>query len=68
MPKKLVTCPERAHLEELEYEDHPLGMLITSCTRFCPRSAVVCARTCAARLDRRMRQAQPADVDEEDEA
>jgi hypothetical protein len=52
----LVTCPESAHLEDLEYEDHPLGLLIRSCTRFAPSCAVACQRTCAARLDRRHRQ------------
>lgn len=63
MPSMLVTCPESAHLEQSSYEDHPLGMLITSCTRFSPARAVTCARECAARLDRRRRR-RPKLVDE----
>lgn len=55
MPWLKVTCPETAHLEEIEYVDSPVGMLITSCTRFSPASAVTCNRECAARLDRKRR-------------
>jgi hypothetical protein len=51
----LVTCPESAHLEEIEVEDHPEGMEIIACTRFSPRTAVTCERLCAARLERRRR-------------
>jgi hypothetical protein len=53
MERKLVTCPETAHLEEIEYEATPCGMLIHACSRFEPRSELQCARVCAARLDRR---------------
>lgn len=53
MPSMLVTCPETAHLEQIDYEDHPLGMLIHACTRFDPPCAMRCQRTCAARLDRK---------------
>jgi hypothetical protein len=55
MPSHLVTCPESAHLEEIEYEDHPLGLLIVACSRFTPACAVTCERLCAARLDRKRR-------------
>lgn len=55
MELKLVTCPETAHLELIGYEDHPLGMLLDSCSRFAPPCELVCRRTCAARLDRRAR-------------
>lgn len=55
MASKLITCPESAHLEKIEYEDHPLGMLIVACTRFKPDCAVTCARLCAARLDQKRR-------------
>lgn len=51
----LVTCPESAHLEEIEVEDHPEGMEIIACTRFSPRTAVTCERLCAARMERRRR-------------
>ena len=53
MPKMLVTCPETAHLEEIDHDDHPLGLLIRGCSRFEPPCALGCRRTCAARLDRK---------------
>ena len=56
MPTMLVTCPETAHLECIRYEDHPLGMLVTACTRFSPVCAIRCEATCAARLDRKHKQ------------
>lgn len=59
MPSMLVTCPETAHLERIEYEDHPLGMLIVACSRFEPGCPLHCQRTCAARLDRKHRQLAP---------
>jgi hypothetical protein len=58
MPSMLVTCPESAHLEHLEYVEHPLGMLITRCTG---SPELDCPRTCAARLDRRKHQRRLAD-------
>lgn len=54
MASRWITCPETAHLEEIEYEDTSLGMLLAACSRYRP-CAVECARTCAARLDRRAR-------------
>ena len=51
--RKLVTCPETAHLEQIEYDDHPLGMLIVRCSRYGAKCPLECPRTCAARLDRR---------------
>lgn len=53
MPSQLVTCPETAHLEMIEYEESPVGMLLTSCSRFRPACAVTCPRTCSSRFDRR---------------
>jgi hypothetical protein len=50
---RLITCPETAHLELIEYDDTPCGMVIAACSRFRPACAVRCPRTCAARLDRR---------------
>jgi hypothetical protein len=55
MPRKLITCPETAHLEDIEYEHTPLGMVIVSCSRFAPDCEPRCARLCAARLDARER-------------
>jgi len=61
MACRLLTCPESGHLETIIYDDTPLGMLIDACTRFerCPMS---CPRTCAARIDRRMRDGFDLDV------
>lgn len=50
---RLITCPETAHLEMIEYEQTPYGIVIAACSRFRPACAVNCPRTCAARLDRR---------------
>ena len=50
---RLVTCPETAHLELIEYDDTPVGKVIAACSRFRPACAVGCPRTCAARMDRR---------------
>lgn len=55
MPSRFVTCPETAHLEQIEYEDHPLGMVVVACSRFEPACSVDCERTCASRLDRKRR-------------
>jgi hypothetical protein len=55
VPRKLVTCPETAHLEQIDFDRHPLGLLIRSCSRFTPACQITCARTCAARMDRRAR-------------
>jgi hypothetical protein len=52
MSRKLVTCPMTVQLEHVEYEAHPLGRLVTSCTRFEPECEVTCGGTCASVLDR----------------
>jgi hypothetical protein len=54
MQRKLVTCPDSAHLEEIEYEETSCGMVITACSRYA-HGEIRCARECAARLDRRAR-------------
>jgi hypothetical protein len=53
--RKLITCPGSAHLEEIEMERTPFGIVIVSCSRFTPACEVTCARDCAARMDRRDR-------------
>jgi hypothetical protein len=53
MAYKLLTCPETAHLEMIEYDEHALGMLVLTCSRYRPACAVACTRTCAARLDQK---------------
>ena len=55
MSYQLVTCPESAHLELIEYADTPCGLLILECSRFEVSGDVDCPRTCAARFDRRQR-------------
>lgn len=53
MEHKRITCPETAHLEEVDLERTPLGTVVAGCSRFSPRGAVDCTRACAARMDRR---------------
>ncbi len=53
MPVMLVTCPESAHLEEIEVERTPLGLVISGCSAWSGDRE--CQRTCAARLDKRAR-------------
>jgi hypothetical protein len=53
MLSMLVTCPESAHLEEIELDIHPCGILIRRCSAL-DRQCGDCPRTCAARLDRRL--------------
>lgn len=67
MATRLITCPETVHLEQIEYEDHPFGLVITACTRFKPACAVACPRTCAARFDRRRMTASDFLLDEDEE-
>ncbi len=55
MERKRITCPETAHLEEIDLDRTPFGTVITACSRFSPTCAVTCARDCAARMDRRDR-------------
>ena len=55
MERKLITCPETAHLEEIDYERTPLGLVIVGCSRFQPRCALECGCECARRMDRRDR-------------
>ena len=50
---RLITCPETAHLEMIEYDETPLGCLVAACSRYRPVCAIECPRTCAARMDRR---------------
>jgi hypothetical protein len=69
MPYRLITCPETAHLEMIQEDPHPLGLLILACTRFRPSCSVDCPRTCAARLDRRSQlDADPTLDDDVDDA
>lgn len=51
----LVTCPESAHLEEIELVFDPLRILVVRCSAFGADCPMACARTCAARLERKRR-------------
>jgi hypothetical protein len=62
MAYKLVTCPESGHLELIELADHPLGLLISDCSAWRGCTSI-CARTCAARMDRKLRDLEPFDLD-----
>ncbi|MGE5180954.1 MAG: flavodoxin domain-containing protein [Acidobacteriota bacterium] len=53
--RKRITCPESAHLEELEIVRTCAGIIIVGCSRFTPTCGVDCARECAIRMDRRDR-------------
>ncbi|MCA9680502.1 MAG: hypothetical protein H6709_07350 [Kofleriaceae bacterium] len=68
MAYQLITCPETAHLELIEYEQVPLGRLVQACSRFRPPHCVRCPRTCTARLDRRARSQAPFPSDQHDGA
>lgn len=54
--KRKITCPESAHLEEIEYEADAEGRIlrILRCTRFTPSDALECDEECAHRLNRRL--------------
>jgi hypothetical protein len=54
MERRAITCPHTAHLEVIDHERSPLGMLVTGCTRFAPGD-VRCNRECARRFDLRDR-------------
>jgi len=55
MESKRITCPESGHLETIDYERTPCGIVIDACSRFDPACAVGCGAECARRLDLRDR-------------
>jgi hypothetical protein len=59
MAYKLVTCPETAHIELIDLDEHPLGILVKGCSRFRPACQLACTRACSANLDRRDRRTDP---------
>lgn len=48
MERKRITCPETAHLEVIELEHTPCGIVIAGCSRGVP-----CSHECARRMDLR---------------
>jgi hypothetical protein len=61
MEKKLVTCPETGHLEDIQLAHTKSGIVIIRCSRFSPSCALDCPRECARRMDRRERMVLMAD-------
>jgi menaquinone-dependent protoporphyrinogen IX oxidase len=55
MQRQRITCPETAHLEEIDLERTSAGIVIAGCSYFEPRCAVECTRECARRMDLRDR-------------
>jgi hypothetical protein len=51
MERKRITCPETSHVELIDLERTPLGILIAGCSRFLPRCQMTCTRRCAAFMD-----------------
>ena len=47
MAQQVITCPDSAEPETIEFELTPFGMVISSCTRLAMDSTLVCPRTCA---------------------
>jgi hypothetical protein len=59
MEKKLVTCPETAHIEEIRYLADRDGeiLVVLRCTRFDPPADIQCDATCAQRMNCRVARA-----------
>ncbi len=58
MTRRKLTCPESAHLEEIDaVEDSATGAIVevTSCTAFEPPDSVNCDAVCAERLNDKIR-------------
>lgn len=53
MTRKLITCPETAHLEQIEYEEPAHGFHVIACSRFQPCDRLACSRLCEIRINRR---------------
>jgi hypothetical protein len=55
---QLVTCPESAHLEEIEYEEDADGRIVKvcRCTAIDQGERRTCGTTCARRLNQRLAQ------------
>lgn len=51
MESKLITCPDTAHLEQIEFERTRRGIVIARCSRFTPSDCVNCGGECARRMD-----------------
>ncbi len=54
MERKAITCPRSGHLEVIDYEPTPLGLIVLGCTRSSP-GELRCTCECARRIDRRDR-------------
>lgn len=55
MTRRWITCPESAHLEQVDLEDTEQGLVVTGCTYLARVPGRECPRECARRLDVRAR-------------
>jgi hypothetical protein len=55
MERARITCPETGHLEEVDLDRTPAGIVIADCSRLHRNCALECPRECARRMDRRDR-------------
>jgi hypothetical protein len=55
MERLRITCPDSAHLEAIDVERTPFGLVLHGCSRFEPHCAVECDADCVRRLDMRAR-------------
>ena len=63
MERKRMKCPETDHVELIDLERTPFGVLIEGCSRFLPRCAVDCSTACAARMDHHRRRSERVRVE-----
>jgi hypothetical protein len=63
MAYRLLTCPENGQLELIDFDEPPCGVLIRECSGWRACSGL-CPRTCAARIDRRLRLVIEPELDE----
>lgn len=55
--RQKITCPETAHLEEIEFTENPIDGTILGvdrCSRFHPEGVVECDGLCAQRINQRL--------------
>lgn len=55
--RQKITCPETAHLEEIEFDENPEDGRIVgvrTCSRFEPHDCIDCDTLCAHRMNERL--------------
>ena len=63
MAQQVITCPQSAEPETIEFELTPFGMVISWCSRLATDSTLVCPRTCAQTNRRCSGQATPCVIE-----